>query len=280
MYMDCKLGLYEKSMPDNLSWKQKLEAGKKAGFDALEISIDESDMRLARLDESKQQRFELLKTTRDTQMYIDTMCLSGHRKYPIGSSNSEIEKKGMEIMEKAIEYAYDIGVRIIQLAGYDVYYNEESTVASKERFVENLGISARIAARNGIILALETMENDFCNTIEKAMYFVNTINSPYLLVYPDMGNITNATKNVAYDIRQGKGHIAAAHLKETVPNVFRNMKFGTGDVDFKTVTKVLKSIGVTKYTAEFWYDGGIDWEEQLKKAHDFLRPYLNETEGC
>jgi L-ribulose-5-phosphate 3-epimerase len=78
----------------------------------------------------------------------------------------------MEIMEKAILLSYDIGVRIIQLAGYDVYYNEKSTVATKERFLQNLYKSALVAAKYGIILALETMKNDFCNTIEKAMYFV------------------------------------------------------------------------------------------------------------
>ena len=36
--------------------------------------------------------------------------------------------------------------------------------------------------------------------------FVNNINSPYLKVYPDIGNVTNATDNVAYDLRTGKGN--------------------------------------------------------------------------
>ena len=36
------LGLYEKAMPSDLSWKEKLEAAKAAGFDFVEISIDET----------------------------------------------------------------------------------------------------------------------------------------------------------------------------------------------------------------------------------------------
>ena len=123
--------------------------------------------------------------------------------------------RGMRIMEQAIELAYDLGARIIQLAGYDVYYDEDSTPCTKERFMQNLWESTRMAASRGVILALETMENDFMNTIGKAMYYVNTINSPYLKIYPDMGNITNATGHIAQDIRAGRGHIAAAHLKET-----------------------------------------------------------------
>lgn len=269
------LGLYEKSMPDHLTWEQKLLAGKEAGFDFLEMSIDESDFRLSRLNFPKQERLRILEATRKIDMYIDTMCLSGHRRFPIGSSVKEIEAKGMEIMGKAINLAYDIGIRIIQLAAYDVYYNESSNEITKERFLNNLFLSVELAAKNGVILAFETMENDFCNTIEKAMNFVKQVNSPYLKVYPDIGNITNATLNIEYDIETGNGNIVAAHLKETVPNVYRNMKFGTGRVDFASAIKAFRKAGVRKFTAEFWYDGKDDFENQLKIANDYLRPILN-----
>ncbi len=272
--MNCRLGLYEKSMPDSLSWREKLVSGQEAGFDWLEMSIDESDARLSRLEWDKFERKELVNLCREVGFYINTICLSGHRKYPIGSAQPLIEARGMQIMEQAIELAYDLGVRIIQLAGYDVYYNEESTPGTKERFLENLWKSARMAASRGVILALETMENDFMNTIEKAMYYVNTINLPYIQVYPDIGNVTNATQHVARDIRSGKGHIAAAHLKETKPGIFRNLHFGEGRVDFKMAANVLKAQDVAMFTAEFWYDGGSNWKEILKSSHDFLRPYL------
>lgn len=45
-----RLGLYEKSMPNTLSLPEKLAEAKKAGFDYLELSIDESDEKLSRLD--------------------------------------------------------------------------------------------------------------------------------------------------------------------------------------------------------------------------------------
>ena len=273
--MSYTLGLYEKSMPDSLSWEDKLQAGKVAGFDFLEMSIDESEFRLSRLDSSKEERFKILSATRACEMYLDTMCLSGHRKFSIGSGIKETELAGMEIMAKAIHLAYDLGIRIIQLAAYDVYYNEISTAATKERFLNNLFQSTRIAGEHGIILALETMENDFCNTIEKAMFFISKINSPYLKIYPDIGNVSNATKDVPFDIHKGRGNIVAAHLKETVPGIYRDMKFGTVHVDFPCAVKALNKANVTKYTAEFWYDGKDDWKEQLRRAYDFLSPILD-----
>lgn len=48
---EYRLGLYEKSMPSTLTWVEKLTIAKKSGFDYLEISIDESDAKLARLDQ-------------------------------------------------------------------------------------------------------------------------------------------------------------------------------------------------------------------------------------
>ncbi|MEI3064800.1 MAG: hypothetical protein V8S99_08455 [Oscillospiraceae bacterium] len=53
------LGLYEKALDLADSWKTRLEKVKALGFDYMEISIDESDARLARLDWTAQQRREL-----------------------------------------------------------------------------------------------------------------------------------------------------------------------------------------------------------------------------
>ena len=100
------------------------------------------------------------------------------------------------------------------------------------------------------------------------------VNSPYLGVYPDIGNLTNGAKDVIADLRTGEGYICAAHLKETVPGVFRNRMFGDGKVDFAADIGELRRQGVGMYTAEFWYTGESDYRINLQKAHDYLRPYL------
>ena len=107
------LGLYEKAMPAELSWKEKLTTAKEAGFDFVEISIDEKDEKLARLDWSKEERGELIRTMYETGIPIRSMCLSGHRKYPFGSHDPAVRERSMEIMEKAVQLADDLGIRII-----------------------------------------------------------------------------------------------------------------------------------------------------------------------
>lgn len=275
------LGLYEKAMPGNLTWKEKLEAAKAAGYDFVEISIDETEEKLARLEWTREQRLELVETMYQVGIPIRTMCLSGHRKYPIGSSDPEICARGMEIMEKAVGLADDLGIRIIQLAGYDVYY-EESTFETVERFGKNLVKCAQMAARAGVLLGFETMETEFMNTVEKAMKYVNLVQSPYLGVYPDMGNITNAAKlystDVLADIRTGIGHLDAVHLKETVPGVFREVPFGTGHVDFPAVIAETWKAGVRRYVTEFWYTGNPQWREDLDQAVGMMRRLLDGQE--
>ena len=111
---------------------------------------------------------------------------------------------------------------------------------------------------------------EFMNTVEKAMYSVNRVDSPYLQVYPDIGNISNATSDVPADIRTGKGHIAAAHLKETVPGKFREIPYGTGQVDFPAAIAQLYRQGVRRYVAEFWYCGEDNWREIAAWNRKFL----------
>jgi L-ribulose-5-phosphate 3-epimerase len=132
-----QLGLYEKAMPSRLTWREKLLTAKDAGYDFVEISIDETDAKLARLEWTKEERLEMIRTMYETGIPLGSMCLSGHRKYPIGSADPAVCARGMEIMEKALQLSADLGIRIIQLAGYDVYY-EKSTPYTVARFGENL----------------------------------------------------------------------------------------------------------------------------------------------
>lgn len=271
-----ELGLYEKAMPNNLNWEEKLKFAKSVGYDFIEISIDETDEKLSRLNMSKEERKNLVNLMMNNNIYIRTMCLSGHRKYPLGSNNKETVKRSLDIMEKAIILANDLGIRIIQIAGYDVYY-EDSSIETVKRFEENLKKSTEIAAKFGVILAFETMETEFMNTVEKAMDYVNKINSPYLQVYPDIGNITNASKlynnDVLKDLETGKGHIVGMHLKETVPNKFREIPFGTGHVDFEKAINLAFNLGVRKYVTELWCTND-KWQQEVKEAYNMMNDIL------
>ena len=94
------IGIYEKALPNSFTWEEKSRAAKKAGFDYMEISVDESDERLARLDWTDEEIENLRLIMRSEGITFPTMCLSGHRRYPFGSKDLKTREKAMEIMEK------------------------------------------------------------------------------------------------------------------------------------------------------------------------------------
>ena len=276
-----ELGLYEKAMPSSLSWWEKLTAAKKAGYDYLEMSIDASEEKIRRIYMSKQERFELIRDMYQTEMPIRTMCVSALTKFSLGNPDGEKAGRGMEIAEKSIELAADLGIRVVMIPGYDVYY-EPSDEKTKRGYLENLRRVAEIAEKTGVILGLETMENEFMNTVEKAMKYVVLCGSNYLKIYPDIVNLTNAAKlykmDVLEDLQLGKGNITSMHLKETLPGRYREVPYGTGHVDFEAAIQKAWQMGIRRYVTEFWYLGEENWSEELKKAHDKMSKILNEQE--
>ncbi|MBR0418621.1 MAG: L-ribulose-5-phosphate 3-epimerase [Erysipelotrichaceae bacterium] len=277
------LGMYEKAVPADLTMEEKLRACKEGGFDWMEISIDETDEKIARLYWSKEEKDQLKQAIINSGQPIYTMCFSAQRKYCLGSLGKEKHEKAMEIMEKAIDFAADIGIRIIQLAGYDAYYEEENEDTRNE-FIKNLKIATRWAARKGVMMGFETMiDREFINTVEKGMEFIKICDSPYLGMYPDIGNLTASRLDFGYeksvydDILTGKGHIIAAHLKETKFRIDRSVPWGTGLTDYDTHIKLLKELGVRMFNGEFWCDHPEDWMGFLKESNDFLRGKLDKA---
>lgn len=248
------IGIYEKALPASFSWEDKLTAAKEAGFDYLEMSIDESDEKLARLDWSKEEREELKELIGTIGIMIPSMCLSGHRRFPFGSKNEGTRRKAFEIMKKAIELSVDLGIRTIQLAAYDVYY-EEADEITKALFIEGMGKSIAMASKAGVMLALEIMDTKFISTILRAMPYVTRFNSPWFKIYPDLGNLSAWGSDVESELELGLPHTVAIHVKETKLGVFKEVPFGEGIVKFTSLFKKLKELNYQgPYLIEMWAD--------------------------
>ena len=211
-----------------------------------------------------------------------TMCLSGHRKYPFGSHDSETRARSLDIMEKAVRFADNAGIAVIQLAGYDVYY-EEGDEETRKWFAENLRKSVHMASKAGVVLAFETMETPFMDTVQKSMKYVNEIGSPWLGVYPDIGNLKNAAvlygTDVVEDMMTGAGHIFAVHLKEMKPGLYRDMNFGQSDghTEYERCLEASLGMGVRMFTGEFWYQNGQDHISVIADSARFLRDKIEKT---
>lgn len=252
------IGIYEKAIPNMYDWATKIRIAKKAGYDFIEMSIDESDERLARLEWSKETRGFIRDLLFHQDFYIHSICLSAHRRFPFGSKDPTKRKKAYEIMDKAITLAKDLGIRNIQLAGYDVYY-EESDEMTKNMFIEGLKDAVVRASNAGIMLSIEIMDTEFIGTITRGLEYVHAIQSPWLKIYPDLGNLTQWCDRPDEELELGLEHIVAIHLKDTKPGIFKCVPFGEGTVQFEMLFKKLDELQFNgPFLVEMWADNEIE----------------------
>lgn len=248
------IGIYEKALPYDVDWRQRLALARTAGFDFVEISIDESDERLGRLDWPANERRALHRAVADEGVPILTMCLSGHRKYPLGSASPTTRSRAIEIMHRAVDFAVDVGIRVIQLAGYYVYY-EDHSAQSRDRYFTGLEQALEWAARAGVMLALENVDGNDVDSISEAMAFVKELESPWFQVYPDIGNLAEHGLDVCAELELAQGHIVGVHVKDTRPGEPRRVPFGHGVVPFAQAFAKLATMGFSgPILLEMWND--------------------------
>jgi predicted hexulose-6-phosphate isomerase len=267
-------GLYEKALPKYLSWEERLSIAKDAGFDFMEISIDETDERIGRLSWNKKERTKLMETIHRLNMPILTMCLSANRRYPIGSEHEETRQSGIRLIRDAINFALDCGIRVIQLAGYDEFANP-STEVTVRNFHDSLALCTRYAQEKAVMLALETMENNLMDSITKAKAYVDSIQSPWLKIYPDLGNLCATGHDIEQEFRYGMQDVVAIHLKDTVPGIVRDIAYGKGNVDFVSFFRLMDQVHYGGlYVAEMWTDETEASIQAAKDARVFLADKL------
>ena len=251
---DAPVGLYEKALPADWSWEERLTRAADAGYHFIDISIDESDKRLGRLDWPASERATLRQAMANSGTPILTMCLSGHRKYPLGSQSPETRQQGLDIFRKAIDFAADVGIRIIQVMGYDVFY-EPSTAETKARFIDGMAQGVGWASHAGVMLGLENVDNPLFESVEQGLGLVRELNSPWFQLYSDMANLAGAGYHPPDQLRLAAGHLVAVHVKDARPGVIRGVPFGEGIVPFRETFQTLAQIGFSgPLVVEMWAD--------------------------
>jgi len=278
-FASLPVGLYEKALPESLSWDRRLALAAAAGYQFVEISIDESDERLARLTWPAAAKADLRCSIAAAGVPILTMCLSGHRKYPLGSKSPQVRARADAIMRQAIEFSADVGVRIVQVAGYDVFY-EESDAASVARFLDGLHRAAEWASQAGVMLALENVDVPLTESLARCMAIVHQVNSLWFQIYPDMANVAAAGYDPVAELPLCNGHLVAIHVKDSLPKTIRRVPFGAGIVPFE---QVFGTLAAMRYggplIVEMWADadGAADPVATVRAARQFVADLVERT---
>ena len=280
---DLRLGIYEKALPHDLSWRERLAMAKRLGFDFVEMSVDETDERLARLTWSKERRLLFVRDVLESGVSVPSMCLSGHRRFPLGSKDPTVRVAAMQIMEQALQLALDLGIRVIQIAGYDEYYSPSDSETDK-LFREQFALCEKMAKKYQVMLSFEIMDTPYLSTIDRFMELKREFRSCWTSVYPDVGNLSAWGNDISQQLWLGYDWITAIHLKDTIAvtatteGVFKEVSFGTGCVDFHLVFSVLRDLDYHgPLLIEMWTGKERDPEGAIAQARDFLLSHMRKT---
>lgn len=267
------IGIYEKALAPG-SWSDMLASAKFAGYDFMEMSVDETPARLARLDWSAAERDDLRQAIDRTGIRVPTLCLSAHRRYGLGSADPGARAEAIAMTDRAIRLADAVGIRVIQVAGYFAYY-EAPEEHARSRYVEALARAAEYASRYGVMLAIENIDTLDVGSVHDASQIAAEVDSPWLRIYPDVGNIAVNGFDVVADLHHISNAAVGIHLKDTRPAEPRRVPFGAGVVPFLEVFTTLDALNYPgPFMIEMWNDDPVTANDRASAALRWVRKVM------
>ena len=275
------LGIYEKALRsgplavsgsrvDAEAWRVFLDQVPRAGFSFLDLSIDESPEREARLDWDAGQCRTVRRAAEAAGTFIGGICLSLHRRIGPGSADPDVRRRAREVMARGLQVCHDLGVPVIQLAGYYCYYEDPNPDAERW-YAQLLADAVPLAARLGVVMGIENVDGDDVTSLTKAMEFVDAVDSPYLQLYPDLGNIAEQGLDPGVELTAGEGHMVAMHAKDVRLGEPRRVEMGTGIVDWDRSFALLTAQDWSgRLMIEMWNDDAPDSLSRCTAARAFI----------
>ena len=273
------LGIYEKALVGNPlatddDWRRFLNQVPEAGFSFVDLSVDESEERMARLGWDQRRRRMVRHCAEAAETAIGGVCLSVHRRIGPGSADPAVRQRAREVMGEGLQLCHDLGAPVLQVAGYYCYY-EQMNDHAEQWYTDLLLDAVPMAARLGVVMGIENVDGTDVTSIRKAMEFVKLADSPYLQVYPDLGNIAEQQLDAVTELKAGRGHMVAIHVKDVRPGEPRRVPMGEGTVDWDESFAVLAEQGWRgRMMIEMWNDDAPDSNTRSASARQFIEEHL------
>ena len=275
------LGIYEKALRsgpravsgsrvDGEAWRVFLDQVPRAGFSFLDLSIDESPEREARLDWDAGQCRTVRRAAEAAGTDIGGICLSVHRRIGPGSADPAVRRRAREVMARGLQVCHDLGVPVIQLAGYYCYY-EDPNPDAEYWYTQLLADAVPLAARLGVVMGIENVDRYDVTTLTNAKGLVDARDTPDHQLYPDLGNIAEQGFDPGVELAAGEGHMVAMHAKDVRPGEPRRVEMGTGVVDWDRSFELLAAQGWSgRLMIEMWNDDAPDCVQRCASAREFI----------
>ena len=263
-----KKGINQWAFPSNLSLDQIFKLASDAGFDGIELNLEKStshqnekDICTLSLDTNKEDIAKIGKLVNQYGLEIHSLSTALLWDYSLTGDDKNEREMAKRIVQKMIDVAswLEADTILVVPGAVDVPWKPQFQPIpydkAYERSLAALKELKQYAEEKQITIAVENVWNKFLLSPLEMRDFIDEIDSDYVGIYFDVGNIL-LTGYPEHWIEILGSRIKRIHLKD-----FRKMVNGQGimvnllegDVNWKNVVSALQKIGYKSYlTAELF----------------------------
>lgn len=230
-----------------------ITTAKKAGFDGIELSLNETgELSLAATDNKIR---EIKSQLQEAELEIAGLATGLYWSYSMTSGNAATREKAIDVCKKQLELAAALGVDTILVipgaVGVDFIPGSEITdyEYAYDRALESIGKLVPFAESAGVFIGIENVWNKFLLSPLEMRSFIDAFGSSFVGSYFDVGNTLQNGYPEQW-IRILGHRIKKVHFKD-----YRRQSGGlhgfvdllAGDVDYPAVMAALRAIGYSNY---------------------------------
>ena len=261
------------TFPASTNIAQMASEASAAGFEAFEPVIAEQGELTFNTCEKECRQFA--ETIRDAGLDVASLASGATWQYNLGSPDSGVRAKGRELIVSALDRAAWLGAPVFLVVpavvgGWRDARPLTSYADALSRCYDQLRRLAGEAEARGVAIGIENVLNRFLLSPVETRDLIDRINSPYVGVYFDTGNVMPLGYPQDWIDTLG-GRILRIHVKDyrlgDRDRQGGGCPLGDGDVDWPAVVTALARVG---YDGPLTYEGPGEPAQICRKLRDII----------